>query len=388
MSTPSGDGSTLSLPVLSAELIAAVSDGPKRTTSRYARRTPLAAPAQQLRALDDVPLHDGPTGTGSFHADLGASGWRNGLRPAPLEIFQINIGKLCNMTCRHCHVDSGPDRVEENMDRVAVDACLSAIDRILAHPDGGSLHTVDLTGGAPELTPHFEYLVDACVARGLHVIDRCNLTILRVRRYQHLPEWLAERGVEVACSLPHYRKMGTDAQRGDGTYGKSIEALKALNAAGYGQGDPEKVLTLVTNPVGSFLAGAQDSLEREWKEALQRNHGVQFDRLFALNNMPMSRYLEWLIEKGQLEAYMDKLLAAFNPATIDGLMCRNTISVGWDGNIYDCDFNQQLEMDAAVPFAHIADFDLDAWQDRTVRTARHCYGCTAGAGSSCGGATA
>ena len=388
MSTPSGDGSTLSLPVLSAELIAAVSDGPKRTTSLYARRTPLAAPAQQLRALDDVPLHDGPTGTGSFHADLGASGWRNGLRPAPLEIFQINIGKLCNMTCRHCHVDSGPDRVEENMDRVAVDACLSAIDRILAHPDGGSLHTVDLTGGAPELNPHFEYLVDACVARGLHVIDRCNLTILRVRRYQHLPEWLAERGVEVACSLPHYRKMGTDAQRGDGTYGKSIEALKALNAAGYGQGDPEKVLTLVTNPVGSFLAGAQDSLEREWKEALQRNHGVQFDRLFALNNMPMSRYLEWLIEKGQLEAYMDKLLAAFNPATIDGLMCRNTISVGWDGNIYDCDFNQQLEMDAAVPFAHIADFDLDAWQDRTVRTARHCYGCTAGAGSSCGGATA
>ena len=389
MSTPSGDGSpTLSLPVLSAELVAAVADGPKRTTSLYGRRTPLAAPAQQLRALDDVPLGDGPTGTGSFHADLGASGWRGGLTPAPLEIFQINVGKLCNMTCRHCHVDSGPDRVEENMDRERVDACLAAIDRILAHPDGGSLHTVDLTGGAPELNPHFEYLVDECVARGLHVIDRCNLTILRVRRYQHLPQWFAARGVEVACSLPHYRKMGTDAQRGDGTYGKSIEALKALNAAGYGQGDPRRMLTLVTNPVGSFLAGAQDSLEREWKAALERNHGVTFDRLFALNNMPMSRYLEWLIEKGQLEAYMDKLLAAFNPGAIDGLMCRNTISVGWDGRIYDCDFNQQLEMDAAVPFANVADFDLEAWQNRTVRTARHCYGCTAGAGSSCGGATA
>ena len=390
----SGDGShgdgapSVSLPVLSAELIAAVTDGPKKTTSLYGRRTPLAAPAAQLATLDAAPLAGGPTGTGSFHADLGASGWAGGLRPAPLEIFQVNIGKLCNMTCRHCHVDSGPDRVEENMDRAAVDACLAAIDRIQSHPLGGSLHTVDLTGGAPELNPHFEYMVDACVARGLHVIDRCNLTILRTNRYRHLPEWFAARGVEVACSLPHYRKMGTDAQRGDGTYGKSIEALKALNAAGYGQGDPRRTLTLVTNPVGSFLAGSQASLEGEWKEALERNHGVTFDRLFALNNMPMSRYLEWLEEKGQTGAYMQRLLDAFNPAAIDGLMCRNTISVGWDGRIYDCDFNQQLEMDAAVPFAHVEDFDLEAWQARAVRTARHCYGCTAGAGSSCGGATA
>ena len=384
----SGDGSAISLPVLSAELMADVMDGPKRTTSLYGRRTPLAEPEAQFEALNAVALADGPSGTGSFHRDLVASGWERGLTPAPLEIFQINIGKLCNMTCRHCHVDSGPDRTDENMDREAVDACLAAIDHIQAHPEGGSLHTVDLTGGAPELNPHFEYLVDECVARGLHVIDRCNLTILTVRRYQHLPEWFAERGVEVACSLPHYRQLGTDAQRGDGTYEKSIRALHALNEAGYGQGDPDKVLTLVTNPVGSFLAGAQDSLEREWKEALQRNHGVQFDRLFALNNMPMSRYLEWLLEKGQLDAYMERLLVAFNPAAIDGLMCRNTVSVGWDGKVYDCDFNQQLEMDAAVPFAHVGDFDLGAWQTRTVKTERHCYGCTAGAGSSCGGATA
>ena len=274
------------------------------------------------------------------------------------------------------------------MGRETVEACLRAIDHIRAHASGGALHTVDLTGGAPELNPHFEALVDACVARGLHVIDRCNLTILRTRRYAHLPEWLAERGVEVACSLPHYRQLGTDAQRGDGTYAKSIEALKALNAAGYGQGDPARMLTLVTNPVGSFLAGSQASLESEWKAALARHHGVTFDRLFALNNMPMSRYLEWLIEKGQLEVYMERLLAAFNPAAIDGLMCRNTLSVGWDGRIYDCDFNQQLDMDASVPFEHIGAFDLDAWQDRRVRTARHCYGCTAGSGSSCGGATA
>ena len=385
----SGDGSAqpISLPVLSAELLADVQDGPKRTTSLYGRRTPLAEPGVQLDTLDAVPLALGPTGTGSFHADLVASGWSGGLRPAPLEVFQINVGKLCNMTCRHCHVDSGPDRTDENMDRAAVDACLGAIDRILAHPDA-ALHTVDLTGGAPELNPHFEYLVDECLARGLHVIDRCNLTILTVRRYRHLPAWFAERGVEVACSLPHYRELGTDAQRGEGTYAKSLRALDALNAAGYGQGDPERVLTLVTNPVGSFLAGSQASLEAEWKAALERNHGVTFDRLFALNNMPMSRYLEWLVEKGQLDAYMERLLGAFNPGAIDGVMCRNTVSVGWDGRVYDCDFNQQLEMDAAVPFEHVADFDLDAWQARTVRTARHCYGCTAGAGSSCGGATA
>ncbi|MGB3545318.1 arsenosugar biosynthesis radical SAM (seleno)protein ArsS [Rubrivirga sp.] len=388
MAFPDGDGAAFSLPVLSAELIADVMDGPKQTTSLYGRRTPLASPDAQLSALEGVALDIGPTSTGSFHRDLVASGWTEGLLPAPLEVFQINIGKLCNMTCRHCHVDSGPDRVEENMDLGAVDACLRAIDHIQAHERGGSLHTVDLTGGAPELNPHFEYLVDECVARGLHVIDRCNLTILTVRRYKHLPEWFAERGVEVACSLPHYRQLGTDAQRGDGTYDKSIRAIRALNEAGYGQGDPDKILTLVTNPVGSFLAGAQDSLEDEWKAALDRNHGIQFDRLFALNNMPMSRYLEWLVEKGQLDVYMERLLGAFNPATIDGLMCRNTVSVGWDGKIYDCDFNQQLEMDAAVPFAHVGEFDLGAWQARAVKTARHCYGCTAGAGSSCGGATA
>ncbi len=264
-----GDGAAISLPVLSAELMADVMDGPKRTTSLYGRRTPLAEPAAQIAALDAVDLDLRPErDRAASTATWSRAGGTQGLTPAPLEIFQINIGKLCNMTCRHCHVDSGPDRTDENMDRAAVDACLAAIDHIQAHPQGGSLHTVDLTGGAPELNPHFEYLVDECVARGLHVIDRCNLTILTVRRYEHLPEWFAERGVEVACSLPHYRQLGTDAQRGDGTYEKSIRALATLNEAGYGQGDPDKVLTLVTNPVGSFLAGSQDSLEAEWKEAL------------------------------------------------------------------------------------------------------------------------
>jgi len=356
-------------------------DGPRPTTSLRYRREPLSSPSEQFRALHAVEVNGGPTGTGSFKADLAASGWED-FRPDDLEIFQINLGKLCNMTCRHCHVDSGPDRTEENMDRETVDACLRAIDR-------SGAHTVDLTGGAPELNPHFEYLVEACVDRGLDVIDRCNLTILTTRPYQHLPEWFADRGVEVVCSLPHYREFNTDAQRGEGTYRKSIQALHALNEAGYGYDDPDRVLTLVTNPVGAFLAGNQASLESEWKEALQRNHGVTFDRLLALNNMPMSRYLEWLLEKGQTEAYMQRLVNAFNPGTIAGLMCRNTLSVAWDGTLYDCDFNQQLDMTMDLPDGvrpHVDDFDLKAWKEHSIRTERHCYGCTAGAGSGCGGA--
>jgi len=356
-------------------------DGPRPTTSLRYRREPLSSPDEQFRVLESVEIDGGPTGTGDFQADLAASGWPD-LQPTGLEIFQINLGKLCNMTCRHCHVDSGPDRTEENMDRETVDACLRAIDR-------SGAHTVDLTGGAPELNPNFEYLVDACVDRGLDVIDRCNLTILTTRPYQHLPAWFAERGVEVVCSLPHYRAFNTDAQRGSGTYRKSIEALHALNDAGYGQDDPDRQLTLVTNPVGAFLAGNQASLETEWKEALQRNHGVTFDRLLALNNMPMSRYLEWLMEKGQVNTYLERLVNAFNPGTIAGLMCRNTLSVAWDGTIYDCDFNQQLEMTMDLPDGtrpHVDDFDLDAWTAHSIRTHRHCYGCTAGAGSGCGGA--
>jgi radical SAM/Cys-rich protein len=305
-------------------------DGPRATTSLHYRRAPLAGPEAQFRVLNVATITGGPTSTGYFEQDLEASGWPI-LQPSQLDIFQINVGKLCNMTCRHCHVDSGPDRTEENMDRATIDACIRAIEI-------SGAHTVDLTGGAPELNPHFEYLVDECVKRGKHVIDRCNLTILTTRRYQHLPEWFAERGVEVVCSLPHYRKMGTDAQRGSGTYEKSIKALHALNKAGYGKGDPKRQLTLVTNPVGAYLAGSQASLEDEWKTALAKNHDVYFDCLLALNNMPMSRYLEWLDEKGMTEEYLEKLVNAFNPATIAGLMCRNTLSVSWDGYLYDCDF--------------------------------------------------
>jgi radical SAM/Cys-rich protein len=348
--------------------------GPRASTSLASRAASLADPRAQLALLNDLPL-----AAGDFEQAIGAAGFADGLLRAELEIFQVNIGKLCNMTCRHCHVDAGPDRVAENMDRATIDLCLAALDRTNAH-------TVDITGGAPELNPHFRYLVDACVARGKHVIDRCNLTVLLLPRNADLPAWLAERGVEVVCSLPHYRKLNTDAQRGDGTYDRSIQALRLLNAVGYGQGDPARRLTLMHNPAGAWLPGAQGSMEREWKEALQRNHGVRFDRLIALNNMPISRFLEWLEARGNTRAYMETLTSGFNPAAVGGLMCRNTLSVGWDGALYDCDFNQMLEL--PITKGHIRDFSAERLAGARVRTDRHCFGCTAGAGSSCGGSTA
>jgi radical SAM/Cys-rich protein len=366
------------LDAVRAELaLDAPESGPKGTRSLRARGSPLAPPAAQLRLLSALALPQG-----DFDGALAGCGWP-ALGPAPLEVFQINVGRLCNMTCRHCHVDAGPDRVAENMDRATIDLCLAALDRTAAH-------TVDVTGGAPELNPHFRYLVDACVARGKHVIDRCNLTVLLLPRFTDLPEWLAARGVEVVCSLPHFRKLNTDRQRGDGTFGKSVEALRRLNAAGYGAGDPRRRLTLMSNPVGAFLAPHQATVEREWKAALARDHGVTFDRLIALNNMPISRFLDWLVESGNLAGYMERLTASFNPAAVAGLMCRNTLSVSWDGTLHDCDFNQMLDIPVVLPDGrrpHIRDFDPAALQARRVATARHCFGCTAGAGSSCGGAT-
>jgi radical SAM/Cys-rich protein len=358
--------------------LASPESGPRSTKSLQARESPLAPSEAQLRVLNDLPLAQG-----DFEAALAACGWRE-FWPAPLEILQINVGRLCNMTCRHCHVDAGPDRIAENMDRDTVDLCLAALDKTAAH-------TVDITGGAPELNPHFRYLVDQCVSRGKHVIDRCNLTILLLPRFADLPVWFAERGVEVVCSLPHCRKRNTDSQRGDGTFEKSIEALRRLNAAGYGQDDPRWWLTVMANPVGAFLAAPQAALEREWKADLARNHGITFDRLITLNNMPISRFLEWLIETGNLQEYMERLTNLFNPATVAGQMCRNTLSVSWDGTLHDCDFNQMLDIPVATADGrrpHIRDFDPGALQARRIQTRRHCFGCTAGAGSSCGGATA
>ena len=346
--------------------------------SLHARRDSLAEPEVQLRTIDSVDLAGDDL---DFSRAIARAGLPR-LTPAALEIFQINLGKLCNMTCRHCHVDAGPDRSDAMMSNETVEACLRALDRTAAH-------TVDLTGGAPELHPQFAYLVEEAIRRGKHVIDRCNLSVLLLPRSKGLASWLGERGVEIVASLPHYRKRNTDAQRGDGAFDKSIEAIRLLNAAGYGQGDPRQRLTLMSNPAGAFLAASQSGVEEEWKSALRRDFGITFDRLFALNNMPISRFLEWLVDTANLDSYMSRLSRAFNGAAVAGLMCRNTISISWDGRLFDCDFNQMLDLDAQPDDAamRIEDFDIDGWQRRHVVTRRHCFGCTAGAGSSCGGAT-
>jgi radical SAM/Cys-rich protein len=343
---------------------------PGRVLSLRSREARLASSDAQWRVLDAIPL------ASEFESALErASLWP--LRPTGLAVLQVNVGKLCNQTCRHCHVDAGPDR-REVMSRETMALCLEALDR-------SGIPTVDLTGGAPELNPHFRWFVAECTRRGTHVIDRCNLTIIETPSHGDLPEFFAAHRVEVVCSLPHYRALNTDRQRGDGVYERSIAALKKLNAAGYGDGRSGLRLVLVTNPVGAFLPGAQRALEAEWKRELLRLHGIRFDALYTLTNMPISRFLEWLDESGNLETYMERLVTAFNPRAAAGVMCRTTISVGWDGTLYDCDFNQMLEAPVAARARHVRDFDPASLAGRDIVVGRHCFGCTAGAGSSCGG---
>lgn len=302
------------------------------------------------------------------------------MKTVPVEIFQINIGKLCNQTCAHCHVDAGPDRKEENMDRATLEKCLDIIRRT------PSIRLVDITGGAPEMNPHFRWFVAEVTALGKQVIDRCNLTIIRANpKYHDLPEFLAQHRVQVVSSLPYYSKSRTDSQRGDGVFEDSIAALQALNAVGYGKPGTGLELNLVYNPSGAFLPAGQDTLEAEFKRQLKRKYDVEFNALYAITNLPIARFLDYLIETGNYQEYMQKLVDAFNPATVAGLMCRNTLSVSWDGYIYDCDFNQMLDLKVASPVQHIDDFDADALNGRSVVLNQHCYGCTAGAGSSCGG---
>jgi radical SAM/Cys-rich protein len=341
--------------------------------SLLSRRLPLAMPDVQRDTLGRLPL------ACDFDEAVARAGqWP--LTARRMEVLQINIGKLCNQTCHHCHVDAGPDR-REVMTRETMTLCLEALEKT-------TIATVDITGGAPELNPNFRWLVGECRARGRHVIDRCNLTVLELASQQDLVAFLADNHVEVVCSLPHYRALSTDRQRGSGVYEKSIAALKRLNAAGYGNGSSGLRLVLVTNPVGAYLPGSQASLETEWKRELWRLHEIRFDALYCITNMPISRFLEWLITSGNLETYMERLVAAFNPAAVSGLMCRSTLSVGWDGHLYDCDFNQMLDLTVASGAPrHIRDFQIDALEDRPIVVGRHCFGCTAGAGSSCGGAT-
>jgi radical SAM/Cys-rich protein len=315
-----------------------------------------------------------------FHEKLGAAGLFP-LRPVAPAVLQINVGKMCNQVCRHCHVDAGPDR-KEIMTRETMQYCLDA----LAQTD---IPTVDLTGGAPEMNPDFRWFVGEISKLGRKVLVRCNLTIIVAnKKYHDLPEFFKQHGVEVVSSLPFYTADKTDRQRGDGVFEDSIKALKMLNAVGYGQPDSGLVLNLVYNPAGAFLPGAQAGLQTQFKRALLRDHGIVFNDLFAITNIPVSRYLDYLMESGNYAGYMEKLVNAFNPVAAAGVMCRNTISVGWDGGLYDCDFNQMLDLYVASPVRHIRDFDAEALSRRSIVVNQHCYGCTAGAGSSCGGATA
>ena len=342
-------------------------------TSLLARHAPLASSALQRETLDGLALPR------EFDEALASCGLHP-LRPTGIDILQVNVGKLCNQTCRHCHVDAGPDR-REVMTRETMSLCLSAL-------ASSGIPTVDITGGAPELNPDFRWFVEECRALGRHVIDRCTLTVMETAPHADLPAFFAHHGVEVVCSLPHFRAAGTDAQRGDGVYEKSIRALRRLNEAGYGDGRSGLRLVLVTNPVGAFLPASQASLEAEWKRELKRLHGVEFDALYCITNMPISRFLEWLMQTGNLEGYMERLVGAFNPGAARGVMCRNLISVGWDGLLYDCDFNPMLDIPVGTPRPHIRDFDPERLAARAIAIGRHCFGCTAGAGSSCGGATA
>jgi radical SAM/Cys-rich protein len=341
------------------------------TRSLASRHVPLASTAEQRSVLARLTL------AREFPDALRSAG-APPLTPGAMTTLQINVGRLCNQTCRHCHVDAGPDR-REVMSRETMTQCLEAL-------AGTAIPIVDITGGAPELNPHFRWLVEQTKALGRHVMERCNLTVLTTQGHADLPQFLARHRVEVVASLPHYRAPGTDAQRGDGVYDKSIAALKQLNAVGYGDGRSGLRLVLVTNPVGAFLPPAQASIEAEWKRELRRLHGVTFDALYCITNMPISRYLEWLVESGNLDQYMERLVTAFNPATVEGVMCRHTLSVGWDGRLYDCDFNQMLDLEVgAGARPHIRDLDAAALARRSIVVGRHCFGCTAGAGSSCGG---
>ena len=303
------------------------------------------------------------------------------LKATEIETFQINLGKMCNQVCKHCHVDAGPDR-KEIMTKETMQDCL---DILSAH----NIPTVDLTGGAPELNPNFKWFVDEIKKLDRHVIVRSNLTILETNGFEDYAEFMANHKVEIVSSLPYYKKSFTDKQRGDGVFDKSIAAMKKLNSLGYGMQDPELKFHLVYNPVGAFLPPSQTELEQDYKRELKNNFDIEFDNLYTITNLPISRFLDYLIQSGNYDVYMQKLVDSFNPVAASNVMCRSMISIGWDGRLFDCDFNQMLEMnmDHGAP-SHIKDFDASLIKNRRIVTGQHCYGCTAGAGSSCGGATA
>ncbi len=300
------------------------------------------------------------------------------LRAEGVNTLQVNLGWRCNQACRHCHLAAGPDRPEQ-MGLASVEAIIAAVAR-------WSIPVVDLTGGSPEINPHFEYLVQRLSQQGAHLLVRCNLTVLLEEGYEHLPEFLRDHEVELVCSLPYFQEEMVDRLRGPGVFRKSLEALRRLNRLGYGLGDADLKLHLMYNPAGAYLPPEQRSLEDRFHLELQHRHGIYFNQLYTLLNMPIGRFKEYLDKSSNYERYMNKLAAGFNPATVNGLMCRNLLSVSWEGRLFDCDFNQALDLPLAEDLPQtIWDFDLPSLENRPINLGDHCYGCTAGGGSSCGG---
>jgi radical SAM/Cys-rich protein len=314
-----------------------------------------------------------------FAQKIGRNG--GGFRKRAIDVLQVNMGKVCNQACVHCHVEAGPGR-KEMMARATVDAVLKFL-------ESSSISTVDITGGAPELNPDFDHLVESSVRLKRHVIDRCNLTVFFEPRKEYLPEFLRQNRVEIIASLPCYTEENVDRQRGDGTFEKSIRALRMLNRLGYGCPDSGLTLNLVYNPLGAYLPPAQDKLEQDYKTILEDKFDIAFNRLYCLTNMPITRFEKFLKMRGQYDEYMSLLENNFNAATLSAVMCRNLISVGWEGSVYDCDFNQMLELHLTRPDGRpLKIWDLAAGDlgGRPIAVGNHCYACTAGTGSSCGGA--
>lgn len=350
-----------------------------KTQSLHKRESELANSNRQLEILSNGIFK---TGELPKFKDKIAEIGHFPLRPKKLEILQINVGYMCNQVCEHCHVDAGPDR-KEIMTKETMRQCLDVIKNTGAH-------TLDLTGGAPEMNPNFRWFVEEASKAGIKdFIVRSNLTIIRAnKKYHDLPEFFKKHNVHVVSSMPHWTRGKTDKQRGEGVFDQSIKALQDLNVIGYGMPSSNLKLDLVYNPSGAFLPSDQASMEKDFKKALLEDFNIQFHNLFAITNLPISRFLDYLIASENYEDYMYALVDAYNPDAVANVMCTNTISISWDGWLYDCDFNQMLDLKVASKVKHISDYNEGLLNDRDIVISQHCYGCTAGAGSSCQGTVA
>lgn len=344
--------------------------------SLHKRESELANSKRQIEILSNGIFKSGDL---PKFADKIAATNQFPIKAKKLEILQVNVGYMCNQVCSHCHVDAGPDR-KEIMTRETMSQILEVIKKTEAH-------TLDLTGGAPEMNPDFKWFVEEAFKVGIQdIIVRSNLTIIRAnKKYYDLPEFFKKHNIHVVSSMPHWTKGKTDKQRGDGVFDKSIKALQELNAVGYGMPGSDLKLDLVYNPSGAFLPGNQASMEKDFKKALLDDFGIQFRNLFAITNLPISRFLDYLIASENYEDYMYALVEAYNPAAVANVMCTNTLSVSWDGYLYDCDFNQMLNLPVNSKAKHISEYNSELLEGRTISISQHCYGCTAGAGSSCQG---